>query len=111
MQKVLAVLFGLRGHRGDPMASRVFGDLPDGVVQPELCELRRGRLARLGAPARHLVVRSPRGEEFVRIDLLALQRAVADALVEPLGQDVVRGREPLTTVEEARERVVALADL
>ena len=25
MQQVLAVFFGLRGHRGDPMASRVFG--------------------------------------------------------------------------------------
>jgi len=34
-----------------------------------------------------------RREEFVRIDLLALQRAVADALVEPLGQHVVRRRE------------------
>src|SRR5439155_16381254 len=83
----------------------------DGVVQPELRELRRGRLARLGAPARHLVVRPPRREEFVRIDLLALQGAVADALVEPLGQYVVRGREALAAVEQARQRVVALADL
>src|SRR2546426_7503393 len=81
----------------------------DGVVQPELRELRRGRLARLGAPARHLVVRPPRREEFVRIDLLALQGAVADALVEPLGQHVVRRREALAAVEQARQRVVAPA--
>src|SRR3989442_245743 len=65
----------------------------DGVVQPELRELRRGRLARLGAPARHLVVRPPRREKFVRIDLLALQGAVADALVDPLGRHLVRRRE------------------
>src|SRR3990172_9973970 len=57
--------------------------------------------ARFGAPAGHLVVDPPRGQELGGIDPLALERAVADPLLQPRGQYVVVSRAPLPSVEVA----------
>src|SRR3989454_11324320 len=63
------------------------------------------------SPARHLVVRPARREKLTGIDEVPFQRPVADPLVHPLREHVVLGREPLAAVEEARQRIVALAHL
>src|SRR5437016_1867796 len=62
----------------------------------QLGELGVGGLAGLGVPAGHCVVSLTRRKELVGIDAGALDGAVADALVQPLGQHVVGGREALT---------------
>src|SRR5262249_2181806 len=105
-----------RGPRRSPQppSSRAWTDsgrLEDRRVHLELGQARRGRLAGVGVPARHLVIETTRGEELLGVDPLALERSVADSLVHPLGQDVVGGREPFPAVEEARERVRPLTHL
>src|SRR2546428_6597107 len=81
------------------------------TLYSQLGQLGLGGLAGLRIPAGHLVVGLTRGEELGGIDAGPLEGAVADPFVQPLRQDGIRRSEALAVVEQARQRVVALAHL